>query len=104
MGNLSSTKANEILPEFQKFLLDKKLVPEKNVFFYALWVSKYFTYARKHQLSSDEYQENAVLEFLDTLKVDQHLSEWQHRQANDSIRLYYFHYLGKKPLNLPVTK
>lgn len=104
MGNLSNTKANEILPEFQKFLLDKKLVPEKNVFFYALWVSKFFNYARKHQLSSDEYQENAALEFLETLKADQHLSEWQHRQANDAIRLYYFHYLGKKPLNLPVSK
>lgn len=35
MGNLSTVKANEILPEFQKFLLEKKLAPEKNIFFYA---------------------------------------------------------------------
>jgi hypothetical protein len=26
---LSNTKASEILPEFQKFLLDKKMAPEK---------------------------------------------------------------------------
>jgi hypothetical protein len=29
MKYLSNTKANEILPAFQKFLLDKKLVPEQ---------------------------------------------------------------------------
>jgi len=42
MGNLSTVKAYEILPEFQKFLLEKKLAPEKNIFFYALWISKFF--------------------------------------------------------------
>jgi len=35
MGNLSNTKVGNILPKFQKFLLEKKLAPEKNVFFYA---------------------------------------------------------------------
>jgi hypothetical protein len=34
MGNLSNVKTNEILPEFQTFLLEKKLVPEKNVMRY----------------------------------------------------------------------
>jgi hypothetical protein len=47
MGNLSNVKKTDILPEFQTFLLEKKLVPEKNVFFYALWTSKFFNYARK---------------------------------------------------------
>jgi len=36
MGKLSTTTPNEILPEFQKFPLEKKLVTEKSVFFYAL--------------------------------------------------------------------
>jgi hypothetical protein len=40
MENLSDSKKNDVLPEFQTFLLEKKLTPEKNVFFYALWVSK----------------------------------------------------------------
>ena len=53
MENLFNVKKSDILPEFQTFLLEKKLAPEKNVFFYALWVSKYFTYARK-KLSSDQ--------------------------------------------------
>ena len=33
MENLSTVKKTDILPEFQNFLLEKKLVPEKNVFF-----------------------------------------------------------------------
>jgi hypothetical protein len=33
MVKSSTSKTNEILPEFQKYLLEKKLVPEKNVFF-----------------------------------------------------------------------
>jgi hypothetical protein len=47
MGNLSNTKKTDIHPEFQTFLLEKKLAPEKNIFFYALWTSKFFNYARK---------------------------------------------------------
>jgi hypothetical protein len=101
MENLSDSKKNDVLPEFQTFLLEKKLTPEKNVFFYALWVSKYFTYARKKQISSDQYQENAVIEFL---KTDPNMSDWQIRQAGDAIRLYYFHYRGLKPNNLSGVK
>jgi hypothetical protein len=52
MENLSSGKKSDILPEFQAFLLEKKLAPEKHVFFYVLWASKYFTYARKKQIDS----------------------------------------------------
>jgi integron integrase len=104
MGNLSNVKKNDILPEFQTFLLEKKMVPEKNVLFYALWASKYFTYARKKQIPAAGYQENAVFEFIETLKSDPNMSDWQIRQAGDAIRLYYFHYRGLKPNNLSTIK
>jgi integron integrase len=104
MENLSDSKKNDVLPEFQAFLLKKKLVPEKNVLFYALWASKYFTYARKKQISSDQYQENTVIEFIEALKSDSNVSDWQIRQAADAIRLYYFHYRGLKPDNLSKIK
>jgi hypothetical protein len=104
MGNLSNVKSGKILPEFQRFLLEKKLVPEKNVFFYALWASKFFNYARKKQISSDSYQENSVSEFLEALKSDPHVTDWQIRQAGDAIRLYYFHYRGLKPIHLQAVK
>ncbi len=66
MGKLSNS-ANDVLPEFQKFLLEKKLVPEKNAPFYAYWVSRFLDYTRKHELTATEYQEPAVMEFLDSL-------------------------------------
>lgn len=81
MGNLSNVKKIDILPEFQTFLLDKKLVPEKNALFYALWTSKYLNFARKKQIPSEEYQENAVIEFIEALKSAPNISNWQIRQV-----------------------
>jgi integron integrase len=100
MGDLSKAKKYDVLPEFQAFLLDRKLVPEKNVSFYAFWASKFFSYVRKQQISSDQYQENAVVEFIENLKTDPKTRDWQLRQAQDAIRLYYFHFLGFKPNDL----
>ncbi len=94
MENLSNTKKSDVLPEFQAFLLAKKLASDKNAFFYALWVSKFFNFARKKQLPADAYQENAVIEFIETLKANPNCTEWQIRQAGDAIRLYYFHFRG----------
>ena len=104
MGNLPNTKVGDVLSKFQKFLLEKKLAPEKSVFFYALWASKFFNYTRKKQMSSEKYQGNTVNEFLEALKSDPNVSDWQMRQANDAIRLYYFHYRGLKPSNLQAAK
>ena len=47
MENLSNVKKTDILPEFQTFRLDKKMVPEKNIFFYVLSTSKFFNLVRK---------------------------------------------------------
>jgi len=94
MGKMATT-LDDKLPEFQKYLLEKNLAPAKNVPFYAHWVSRFLDYARRNEFSALEYQEAAVLGFWDSLKSDKHILDWQHRQANDSIRLYYFHYLNK---------
>ena len=104
MGNLSEVGKSDILSEFQSFLLIKKLVPEKNVSFYAFWVNKYFNFARKKQINADKYQENALIEFIETLKADTHVFDWQVRQAHDAIRLYYFHFRGFNPDDLPTAK
>jgi len=42
-----------------------------------------------------EYHESAIIEFLDALRSEKRLQDWQYRQADDAVRLYYFHYLGK---------
>lgn len=90
-----SNDLKETLPEFQKLLLDRNLVPGKNVPFYAYWVSRFLDFARKRGLSAMEYQESAVMEFLDVLRSDKRILDWQPRQADDAIKLYYFHYLSK---------
>ncbi|MEW6095497.1 MAG: hypothetical protein AB1567_03080 [bacterium] len=40
---------NTILPKFQNFLLSRGLVPEKNISFYALWVSKFLAFSNKNE-------------------------------------------------------
>jgi hypothetical protein len=74
MENLSDNRKKDVLPEFQAFLLDKKLAQEKNVFFYALWVSKFLNYSNKKQIPNNQYQENAVIEFIESLKADSNMS------------------------------
>ena len=88
-------KGGERLPEFQKYLIDKKLVAENKTTFYAYWVSRFLSYAQKQGAPAAEYQEPVVMAFMDELRADERIKEWQPRQADDALRLYYFHYLGK---------
>lgn len=94
VGKVSDANKN-ILPEFQKFLLERKLAPEKNVPFLAYWVSRFLGFARKRERTVTEYNETTVQEFLEVMRSDKRTLDWQPRQADDAIRLYYFNYLGK---------
>jgi len=67
---------NGVLPEFQDFLLSRKLVPEKNVPFYAHWVSKFLASPNKN---SQLDQDALVAEFLHSLKSKKNISDWQVR-------------------------
>ena len=69
MGKMATT-LDDKLPAFQKYLLEKNLAPAKNVPFYAHWVSRFLDYARRNEFSVLEYQETAVLGFLDSLKSE----------------------------------
>jgi integron integrase len=75
--------------------LERKLAPEKNIPFLAYWVSRFLAFSQKHDYKATEYMESVVLEFLDALRTDKQILDWQPRQADDAIKLYYFHYLGK---------
>ncbi|MDA8082182.1 MAG: integron integrase [Nitrospiraceae bacterium] len=97
MGKLSGN-LNELLPEFQKFLRERKLAPEKHVPFLAFWVSRFLTFCSRRDISTEEYCEASVAEFLDMLRADEKTPDWQPRQADDAIRLYYVHFLGKPPV------
>ena len=94
MGNLADSK-NKPLPGFQQYLPERKLVPEKNAPYFAHWVSRYLHFARRKEISSAAYDEAGVLEFLEELRADSKTLEWQPRQADDAIQLYYVHFLGQ---------
>jgi len=85
----------ETLPEFQKFLLERKLAPEKNIPFLAYWVSRFLGFARKSERTVTEYNETTVQEFLEVMRSDKRTLDWQPRQAEDAIKLYYLNYLNK---------
>jgi site-specific recombinase XerD len=81
---------NRVLPEFQDFLLSRSLVPEKNVSFYAHWVSKFLAFSNKN----DELQPDLRVEkFLNELKSQKNIADWQIKQAEDALRLYIHHFL-----------
>lgn len=55
-----ANRGPDALPEFQKFLLDKKLVPEAKVSFFAYWVSRFLHYAQRHDFTATGYQESNI--------------------------------------------
>jgi hypothetical protein len=80
-----------ILPEFQTFLIDKKLVPESKVSFYAFWVSKFLAFLNKN---NSENKNNFVPEFIGSLEKDRNVADWQVRQTREASALYLDHYKG----------
>ncbi|MBU4479604.1 MAG: integron integrase [Candidatus Omnitrophica bacterium] len=77
---------NDVLPEFQKFLLERKIVPEKSVSFYAYWVSRFLSFFS----DNDDLELNLQIEkFLDTLRAQGNVADWQVQQAEESLRLYF---------------
>ncbi|GAB4485533.1 MAG: hypothetical protein OHK006_11860 [Thermodesulfovibrionales bacterium] len=93
IGNLAN-KAPTTLPEFQTFLKDRRLVPDKNVPYLAYWVSRYLHYALTRDIDAATYLEASVLEFLENMRADSRFKDWQVRQATDALQLYYFHFRG----------
>ena len=94
MAKLSNANS-DTLPEFQKYLVEKKLAAEKNVHFLAYWVSRFLGFARRRGIDAAEYRETSIQEFIEALRSDKRTLDWQPKQADDAIKLYYFHYLGK---------
>ena len=84
---------NNVLPEFQEFLSAFNLVLKKYIPFYAHWARKFLSFSNKHVELNHELQ---VLKFLDDLKSQDNIGDWQIRQAHDAIRLYFNHFKDGK--------
>ncbi|MFH2047286.1 MAG: integron integrase [Pseudomonadota bacterium] len=81
---------NNILPDFQKYILDNELVSENQIPFYANWVNKFIKFSNTRQ---DKALDLRVQLFLDALKKDRELQDWQITQAENAIKLYINNFL-----------
>jgi integron integrase len=101
--SISGRNEPPILPEFQAYLADRELAPANQISFLAYWVNRYFRYAERYDVYASDYNESAILGFLKDLRVDKRIKDWQPVQADDALKLYYFHYLGKKRADRPAV-
>jgi len=81
-----------ILPDFQAFLMSSKLVPEKHIPYYAHWASNFLDFCNKDTQSDHK---KLVQEFMDSLKKDKDIPDWQIRQAHEAVQLYLANFKGK---------
>ena len=86
-----SENMNHILPDFQTFVSQRKLAPENQIPFYAHWVSKFLRFSNTRQ---DKPLDLRIQMFLDILKKDKKLQDWQFTQADNAVKLYIHHYLS----------
>lgn len=78
------------LPEFQKYLLSRDIVEEKNVQFYAYWASKFLSFSNTSENLTHDLR---IKKFLNNLKTQKNTPDWQIRQADEAIKLYIDNFL-----------
>lgn len=83
---------NQILPEFQNYLTERKLAPENQIPFYAGWASKFIRFSNAQD---DKPSDLKIQLFLDDLKKDPKYQDWQIVQAENAVRFYVDHFLKK---------
>jgi hypothetical protein len=65
-------------------------VPAKNAPFYAHWVSKFFAFSNRYQELGANLR---VQKFLNDLNSQKKTADWQIKQAEEALRLYFHHFL-----------
>jgi integron integrase len=84
---------NKVLTDYQDFLLSRGLVQEKYVSYYAHWASRYLAFSNRNENLSADLKIEA---FINDLKKQNKITDWQVRQADDAVRLYTGNYLDAK--------
>lgn len=82
---------NPILPEFQEFLRANKLAPEKHIPYLASWVSRFLAFLNK---SEGKDIDSVAFDFIDSLRTDRGIADWQVRQAEEALLLYLDRFKG----------
>ena len=81
---------NIVLPEFQKYLHSKRLVHEKYIRFYAHWASIFLAFSKNNGNLSHDLQ---AQKFLDYLRSQKEIADWQVKQADNAVQLYVNQFL-----------
>jgi len=79
------------LQQFAQFLLKAQLATPKTAPFVVRWVRRFLS-----QPASDTPLGDRVRVFCEALERDQHIADWQVRQANQALRIYFVNFL-KRP-------
>lgn len=81
---------NNTLPEFQEFLRSRSLVHKNYIPFYAYWASKFLAFSNDHENLRHELR---IEEFLNKLRANKNIADWQIKQADEALKLYIHHFL-----------
>ena len=87
------TLPSQTLPDFQQYLLSRKLVPGKSATFYAYWTNRYLTFTKR--LKNADAAE-ALRLFLEDRQSRENIADWRVQQAKGAIQLYSDHFHGGK--------
>jgi hypothetical protein len=84
---------DQILPQFQKFLAERKLAAENQIPFYAGWASKFIRFSNGRQSTPPELK---IQLFLDDLRKNLKIQDWQLTQAGNAVRLCAGYFCRRK--------
>ncbi len=80
-----------LLPEFQEFLRANKLAPENHIPYLVFWVNRFLAFANKCKGGDID---SVSFDFIDSLRADRNIADWQVSQAEDALLLYCDRFKG----------
>lgn len=89
MGISSDQGLKDVVPDFQRFLRERRLASERHAPLYAVRVSQFLAFANKYK---DKDGEALMQRFLDHLETRGDVSAGLVRQAGEALQLYLFQY------------
>ena len=78
------------LMEFEKFLIDNKIVLKDKAKYYVNWADKFL-----HGINyrAEAIDQRTISSFLNSMSKDNRYEDWQIRQAENSVRMYVTNFL-----------
>jgi integron integrase len=73
---------------FAGFCRKRELVPEKYLSFYIRWIKRFFLLEGERRRGRAENDEDRLVRFMEHLRADASVEEWQEKQAQRAVELY----------------